>query len=243
MALVNIIVKGIAMSYHKGDNLWRILFPFGGCHLIKFKEGENDPGIALAEADQSIQINAENAESEFNVGDDFSHFLDLTAEYSHVNGVRMKDGWEENAVLLTIENGEYSVEEYTATEHVMVRDNIVTREPQNIAYSSKIAVRAEKVIVNVAGHPDFPKTFDTDSTIIFDNDCGEGETREISDLEMVYTVIEDADNPFEYCLVAKVPPSLRTSFRVGTVYSEHRDSSETGLPCHVIIISKSENLP
>lgn len=243
MASVNIIVRGIAMTYHKDDGIWRILFPFGECHMVKFKTDEGDPGIELAEEGRRIRITTEGAKSSFGMGAGYDTFLDLTAEYSHSNGIKIKDNWNENAVLMMIESGEYSVHEYTRDEHLMARSNRVTLSPQKIAYSSKITIEADKVIVNVDGLNDFPKVFDSDSTIIFDNDCHEGEHRKISDLEMVYNIVEDAGRADEQCVVAKASEKTSYDLRRGDFYGDSRDSSEGGLPCHGIVVSKSENLP
>ncbi len=243
MASVNIIVKGIAVAYHKDDGIWRILFPFGECHLVKFKTGEDDPGIELAEEGRRIRITTEGAKSRFRTGTDYDSFLDLTAEYSHSSGIKIKDNWNEKAVLMTIKNAEYSAYEYTNDKHLMARSNRITLSPQKIAYSSKIMIEADKVIVNVDGHDDFPKVFDNDSTIIFDNDCQEGEHRKISDLEMVYNIVEDANKADEQCVVAKVSEKTGDEIQRGDFYGDPRDSFEGGLPCHVIVVSKSKNLP
>jgi hypothetical protein len=248
MAKVNIIIKGVAMSYHKGDGIWKIIFPFGECHLVKFKETENELGIALAGKNRRIRIRTENPQSTFEVGDDYNDFLDLTADYSHANGVKMQAGWEDRAVLMTMENTRLSVAEHTQSEHLVVKAKIVTLEPTKIGYSYKAEIESEKVIVEVDNHPDFPKVFDNDQTIIFDNDCQMGETRKTTDFEMVYNVIEDAAQKTEHFEVAKVSVNSKSSIVAGDVYEAatadeaYKDSYIDGLPCHGIRISKIDNL-
>lgn len=247
MAKVNIIIKGVAMSYHKSDGVWKIIFPFGECHKVKFKEKEASPGIALAGKNRRIRITTENPHSAFEIGDGYNDFLDLTADYSHANGVKMQSGWDERAVLMTMENARLSAAEYTETKHLMVKANIVTLEPKKIGYSYKAEIESEKVIVDVDNHPEFPRVFDKDSTIIFDNDCHQAETRKVSDFEMVYNVVEDAIGKNERFVVAKVPEELESSFAAGTVFEgaadkRYKDSYIDGLPCHGIRISKIDNL-
>jgi hypothetical protein len=245
MATVNIIITGIAMTYHKEDGIWKVLFPIGDCHEIKFKESENEPGIALAQANRQIQITAQNPSSEFEIADNYSDFLDLTGEYAHSDGVRLKDDWSENAVLMSIGNAKLSVYKYTTTEHMMLKENRVTLPPTQIGYSAQAVINGERVVVNVDNHPEFPKTFEEDCTLIFDNDCGEGDSREISDFDLVYKVVEGTDAAAERCVVTKVSDSVDVPIEVGTVFDKDDDSRDPfarGLPCHIVKVSKSENL-
>jgi len=248
MAQVNIIVKGIAMSYHKNDGLWKVIFPFGECHKVKFKEGSGDLGISLAEGNRQIRITTENAVSSFEIGENYDDFLDLTASYSHANGVRMKDGWEEAAVLMTVENGKFSVDEHTETQHLMLKENSVTLEPTTIGYSGKIEIDSERVIIDVDDHPEFPKVFDSDCTLIIDNDCEQGETRIISDFDMVYNVVEDAAMENEKFVVTKAPEKAEFPIVVGRIFDgaqgdKFKDPFTRGLPCHMVTISQTDNLP
>jgi hypothetical protein len=247
MATVNIIIKGIALVYHKDDGLWKIMFPFGECHETKFKEGFTDSGIPLAAANRQIRIRAENPSSSFEIDDNYYDFLDLTADYSHVEGVRLKDDWEENAVFMSIENAKLSVHEYTATEHMLLSGNNVTFAPTNIGYSAEAAINCERVVVEVDNHPLFPRVFEQSCTLIFDNDCEQGAEREISDFDMVYNVVEDAQTAAERFVVTKVTEDRDFPIVVGTVLDEkfdqkYKDPFAKGLPCHIVRVSKSENL-
>lgn len=246
MARVNIIIKGIAMSYHKGDGLWRILFPFGDCHEVKFKEDQESSGISLARANRQIQITTENASSVFEIDDNYKDFLDLTADYSHRNGVRMKDGGDENAVLMSIENAKLSVYEYTTTEHMLINQNNVTFAPAQIGYSALAVIDSEKVFINVNDQADFPKVFEDDCTLIFDNDCGEGDTREISDFDLVYSVVEGVVAEEERFVVTKLPEHIDHPIVVGTVFGpadkDCKDPFAGGLPCHMVRVSQPGNL-
>jgi hypothetical protein len=245
MATVNIIIKGIAMTYHKEDGIWKILFPIGDCHELKFKEGDNDPGIFLAQANRQIQITTQNAESEFEIDETYSQFLDLTADYSHTDGVKLKDDWSENAVLMSIGNAKLSMYEQTTTEHMMLIENSVTLAPTNIAYSAQAVTSGERIIVNVDNETGFPKVYEDDCTLIFDNDCGEGDERETSDFDMVYNVVEGINAAEERYVVTKVDESIDYPIEVGKVFEEDddtRDPFAKGLPCHIVKVSKSENL-
>ena len=247
MARVNIIIKGIAMSYHKGDGLWRILFPFGDCHEIKFKEDEESSGISLAGVNRQIQITTENVSSVFEIDSNYDDFLDLTADYSHSNGIKMKDGGDQNSVLMSIENAKLSVYAYTENEHMLMHQNNVTFAPALIGYSALATIDSEKVFINVNDHPDFPKVFKQDCTLIFDNDCGEGDTREISDFDLVYSVVEGVAAEEERFVVEKVPKNIDHPIVVGMVYhpaeKDHKDPFAGGLPCHMVRVSQPENLP
>jgi hypothetical protein len=247
MATVNIIIKGIAMVYHKGDGLWKIMFPFGDCHETKFKEGSEDPGIPLAGANREIRILTENPSSSFEINENYRDFLDLTADYSHSNGVRLKDDWHEKAVLMSIENAEFSVYEHTESEHMMTNGNNVTFAPAQIGYSGQASISGERVVVEVDDHPQFPKIFEQSCTLIFDNDCEQGATREISDFDMVYSLVEDMETTAGRFVVTKVAEDLDAPITVGTVLGgdteKYRDPFRNGLPCHIVRISKSEELP
>jgi hypothetical protein len=248
MASVNIMVKGIAMNYRKDDGLWHILFPWGDCHNVKFKESEQDPGIALAGENVRIKITTEGAVSQFNAGDNFNNFIDLTAEYSHSDGIKAKDGWEEKAVLMTVENAKFSVDRSTNIRHFMFLDDKVTLGPQEIGYDGKMEIEADKVIVEVEGHGEFPKTFSKDCTLIFDNDCGVFDARKSADFAMLYDVVEDINKPGEQFEMAKVTDEMKGSYAAGTVLSEEqvvtvRDSLARGLPCHMVRVSKTDGLP
>ena len=248
MATVNIIIKGIAMVYHKDDGLWKIIFPFGEGHEIKFKEGFEDLGIPLAGEAREIRILTENASSSFEIDENYYDFLDLTADYSHENGVRLKDDWREKTVLMTIENAKLSVYEYTETEHMMLKGNNVTFAPTKICYSGQASINCEKVVIEVDNHPLFPKIFEQSCTLIFDNDCEAGATREISDFDMVYRVVEDKEAVAERFVVTKVAEDIDYPIVVGTVLDGedneiNRDPLRTGLPCHLVRVSKPEELP
>lgn len=246
MATVNIIIKGIAMIYHKEDKIWKILFPISDGHNINFIENDNASGISLAEANRQIQITAQNPSSEFKIGDNYFDFLDLTADYSHSNGVRLKDNWSENAVLMSIENAEMSIYEYTETEHMMLKENTVTLAPQRIGYSANAVIKSESVVINVNNHSEFPKIFEEDCTITFDNDCGEGDKRKISDFDLLYKVVEGMDAAEERYVVAKISENIDVPIFVGKVFEQDDDSkdpSARGLPCHLVRVSKPESLP
>lgn len=254
MASVNILVKGIAINYLKDNGLWHVLFPWGDCHDVKFKESEDEPGQALANENVRIKITTEGAVSQFVTGEKFNDFVDLTAEYSHKDGVKAKDGWEKKAVLMTAENAKFSVNESTRIPHFMFVENPtslekrVTLGPRNIGYDGKLEINADKVTVEVDGHEDFPKTYMKDCTLVFDNDCGVFDERKEADFDMLYNVIEDAANPGEKFEMAKVTDQMNGSFAAGTVLTEEqghrvRDSLARGLPCHQVRVSKPDGLP
>jgi hypothetical protein len=248
MAIVNIIITGIAMTYHKEDGIWKVLFPFGECHEVKFKENEAASGIPLAAANRQIRITTEDAVSKFEIGKNYSSFLDLTADYSHTNGVTLKNDWEQKAVLMSIEDAKLSVHEYTKTEHLMLKANEVTFAPALIGYSAKATINSERVILEVDDHLDFPKVFEEDCTLIFDNDCQLGDIREVSDFDMVYNVVEPIISEEERFIVSKLPANIDYPVTVGTLLdlpdlNDIKDPFVGGLPCHLVAVSQPDNLP
>jgi hypothetical protein len=242
MAKLNIIIRGIALSYHKGDGIWKILFPFDENHQIRFKGSPSDAGISLAQANRNIKITAENPVSTFEIGSDYENFLDLTADYSHKNGVVLKPDWRNKAVLMTIANAKLSVDEYTEKEHMLIKDGLITLEPTLIAYSGVAQIIGEKIIVEVSNHPDFPKVFENDQTLIFDNDCAHGADRIGSDFDLVYQILRDKQEAEQQFTVCKVPDNTNSIFSIGVNVNINNVDPFTDLPCHKVRISKSENL-
>lgn len=248
MALVKILIKGIAMSYHKDDGLWRVLFPIGDCHKIKFTKDGSGTGMALAKKNRRIRIRTEGAKSEFAAGDKYDEFLDLTADYSHNDGVTAKSGWANLAVLMTIENAKFSVDGMTNIDHFMLHEDIVTRSPKRIGYDGILEIDAEKVIVEVDGHSKFPQTFTKDVTLTFDNDCGMFDPRKSSDFDMLYNVVDDPNNVGKRFVMAKVTDQMKGLFMAGTKLDNDaqrkvKDSLAFGLPCHKVRVSKPGGLP
>jgi len=249
MAKITIIVQGIAISYYKNDGLWKILFPFGKSHLITFKESSTDKGITLAKSGRSIEITAENAESDFEIGANYKDFLDLTDECSHSSGVNPKKDWEDRAVLMTVENAKFSVHEYTKYKHFILKGINVNSTPKKIGYSGKFEIESESITINVDGHPEFPKVFDSDCMLVFDNDCHDDRPKTSGDFEMVYNVIEDVQDSAQQFTVATVPKNRLKSLLPGMTFipqvaeDPDRDPQYKNLPCHIVRISLTENLP
>jgi hypothetical protein len=242
VAKVKIIIKGIAMSYHKNDGLWKVLFPFGNGHEIKFKENPNDEGISLKEKGRKISITANNASSSFEIGSNYNDFLDLTADYSHSNGIKLKSDWSDATVLTTIENAKFSVDEYTEQDHLLMKDDVVMLEPKRIGYSGKVEIECDQLVINVTNHPDFPKTYESDCVLTFDNDCDQDVRRIGTDLELVYNAVEDAKETKLQFTVIKVPDNLNAPIIRGTPIDSNDKDPFSRLPCHMVRISDSDNL-
>jgi hypothetical protein len=108
-------------------------------------------------------------------------------------------------------------------------------------------IKAEKVIVEVDEHADFPKTFTEDCTIIFDNDCHALEARELSDFAMLYDIVEDADNPRVQFTSAKYTDEITGTLAAGAVIQSDagvalRNNTTEGLPCNLVSASKGDAL-
>lgn len=250
MAVVKVDICGIAMSYHKSDEIWKVIFPFNSCHTVKFKTKDDENGTALAQANRQIKITAVNPVSKFNVGESYEKFLDMTGEHSHSGGVRMKSDWQENGVVLTIENADFSVKDMTKSRYRLKDDQgRVTMPSAKIGHSGTAVIEAEKVIVEVNGRGGFTKTFEEDGTITFDNDCRIETARNTSDFQMLYRVISDrntADRKFTLERDPQDDPGNSNAAgdkgNMG-IMNTNPTPGEDGLPCNKVRISNPEDLP
>lgn len=245
MAKITVDIKGIAMIYHKGDGIWKILFPFDGCHTVKFSSSLDAGEISLA-GQSHVRVITENPLSRFGIGSNYDAFLDMTADYMHEDGVKAKSDWQQKGVLLAIENAVFSVDEMTKSKYRVTEEGKTKKDFAYIGYSGKAEIESEKVTVEVPGLAGFPRVFDEDCRLVFDNDCRQFDLRETSDFQMFYSLIEDRINPGRQF----------TTERDAVVQSEESQSStfppmedtnpapdEEGLPCHQVIIGDPPLLP
>ncbi|HVE55343.1 MAG TPA: hypothetical protein VNB22_00845 [Pyrinomonadaceae bacterium] len=261
MVTVRIIIRGIALAYFKqGQDIWKVLFPFDDCHLVKFKLSENEAGVPLAGTGRQIRIRAENPTSAFEIGDNFGEFLDITSKHSHQNGIKPKGSLADKSVLLSIENAKFSVFEFTRCRFQLMDDENVTIPPKVIGYSGKAEITGEKVIVEAEGVSGFPKTFDQDGLIIFDNICPRNLEEQIgpdgeihmlaedqpSDFEKLYEIVEDASEPDKKFVVDRDPtqkPGAVEAVFTGFSFQDNVVEGEPGLPCNIFVASVADSLP
>lgn len=258
MAKVTAFFRGSGGFYEKGDGLWRILYPFDDCHTVRFKLSEEEKGISLAAPGREIRIKVENPVSRFEIGERFDDFLDLTSEVAHKDGVKLKDAEQPEGVLILVENAKLSVGEHTSCRFQLLQsktDNILTA-PKEIAYSAKIEIEGEKIIIEADGAEDFPRSFEQGNVeIIFDNTCPPTEDEEdesnvepISDLALLYTLIEDVNDPKKTLTIARDPAQMPGALIInpasfaGSRRLDNVRPGEKGLPCNIVKISKPTNM-
>lgn len=222
---IKIIIKGLAICYHKNDGVWKIIFPFDNDHKINFnfkktRTAESSAGnigeiemsqiiteelvsrpISLAAGNREISIEAINALSPSNPeGDGFSEFIDLTANYSHSNGVKLKDDWRSRGVLMKIPNATFFMEQSTSKEFLLIAKNSAVGVDLGTIgeiVGARIVLNEGGSLALRSGDQDIipPINFEesADYTLIFDNDCATVNGKGKEDFSDYYNLLEDAD--------------------------------------------------
>lgn len=247
MAEFKIVFKGIGLFYSK-NRIWKVIFPFDNCHEVKFSSDCRErPKGALKGAGRQVAITANNPTSQFENGNVFNSFINMTANYSH-RAIKKKRDWNNEAVLVSIENASFSLKELTRSRFGLKRNNQWTLPPNHIGFSAVAVIRADSITISANGAADFPVTFDTDCEITFDNDCERGTSpSENSDIAMIYRIIEDADDPTVKFTVERhdddKAPSGGKSLDKLKVTFNNPFPQEEGLPCHLVGGSDPGDLP
>lgn len=257
MAKVTIITEGVGLFYLK-DGFWKVIFPFDeNCHQVKFsfkkageEENESEP-IVLAKPKRTIQIEAVNPTpaSVAREGADIDDFLDLTANYSHANGIKLKDDWQEKAVFLLIPNAKFSVDKLTENVFLLA-ENDETKLIRKFANSGAAEIELEDKgnisIRNEENEEIFVSEPGFDYTLTFNNDCDKVDPAESTgDFEMVYNVIEDKENSARRFEERQYLGAMSMKKNKEMVFINVSPPSTTnrGLPCHKVRISNTEGLP
>lgn len=242
-----ILIQGIGLIYHKDDGLWKVLFPFEECHTVKFKESFSDPGISLAGLTSQVRIKTVNPTSSFEVGD-FDDVLDLTADRAHQEGVNLKDN-PAPFVLLTVENAHFTIMHSTFCRYHLIDGLGPISKLKQIAYTVKGNIECDSLIVEADGVSGFPKKFDQNIDLIFNNECPPGSSGSVSDLRLLYDVIKDARNNDLKLTIERDPeqkPQATPTSPILSVLSRADNNcrpGEEGLPCNVFKATKPGNLP
>jgi hypothetical protein len=248
MARTTIFIRGISMFYHKGDGLWKVLFPFDKCHTVKFITPNNVAGDSLGVgAGARVRIKAVNPTSKFDINPNFDHFLDITSEKAHKNGVKLKAD-AKPFVLLTIESAKVSVGRDTHCKYQLFDGTTGLSSFNEIAYSGKAIIESEGIEIEING--EVVDGLNQDAVLVFNNICDtEDPNNPVSDLILLYDVIEDASgsgkkftidrDPTQKPGAAAVTPSI-----LDAIGPKDNDPSPffRGLPCNVVKASKSNNL-
>lgn len=247
-----IFIRGIGMIHEK-DGAWGILFPFDDCHTVKFSTGEDDEGseaISLAPSAREVRVQAVNPESVFRAGEGFEEFLDITSNVAHKDGVKLKTDDDLPFILLKIENAEFSIASHTFCRYQLLSGSNVLTEPKAIAYSGKAEIIAESIVIDAAGVEGFPKTFDQDIEILFDNICPPSmalisNAEPVSDLNLLYNVVEDVTEPGKKLIIDRDPSQkpgsivLEPGFGgIGLGDLDNVLPGQKGLPCNMVKATK-----
>lgn len=251
MAKITIVVRGISLIYHKNDGLWRVLFPFDDCHTIKFKTPQNGAGVSLTIPGLKVRAKANGPTSVFKVGDRFEDFLDLTGEGVHENGLKPKGGADRPAVLLTMQNAEFSLGEPTNSDFQFIDAGVPIGPFRQVAYSGKAVIECKELVIEADGVTGFPQTFDQDGTqLVFDNICFPDPDPFESDLKLLYTIIEDAGGTGKEFTVDRPDDQKPSPFEsphteaddftgFGQEDNNVRPLIDEGLPCNVFKASEA----
>ena len=243
---VKIIINGVALCYRK-DALCKIVFPFDSCHQIKLTY-QNDAGQEfevgpLAKENRFIEIVSEGATSASGEDASFEQILNLTADFAHSSGIKLKDDWRQKAVLMEIQNAVFFMEDQVRTDFVLLENEKEKENVGRIGHSVRAEIElADNGTIRVLsdGAELFVTEKGTSYNLIFDNDCPvEDMSEDQNDFDMFYDIIQDAENPerrFE--VTAKLPQSGERVQRV-EIYT----NLWFGKPCFSVRASDTANLP
>jgi hypothetical protein len=221
---INLINNGLAIFYHKNDGVWKVIFPFDNDHKINFsfkktkiiESAANNDGeieinkniieelvshpISLSAANREISIEAANVlPPDSPESSDFSEFIDMTANYSHSGGVKLKDGWREHGVLMKVPDAIFFMEQSTSKEFML--------RPQNSFIGVDLGTIGEvvggRIVLNDGGSlalkidgkdliPPINFEENADYTLIFDNDCATVNGMGKEDFSYYYNLLEDS---------------------------------------------------
>jgi len=257
MAKFKIIIKGIALSYIKKDNVWRLLFPFDRCHTVKLKLDEHDPGISLASPGALIDVTTgANTLSKGGAKSTYRNFLDLTADRMHDDGLVLRDDWEKSAVRMKIANALFSVYEMTKTRIAVTEDGEEKIPADYIGDTGLAEIESDELIIKVSGAKNFSMRFTADTTVTFYNDCDNTSEIAFTDMAMLYWVVKDKEKPRRQFSVAEegaqrssITPAAQPSVMPGGPQVATPDGRAervmgvAGLPCHKVRVSDSGDFP
>lgn len=240
-------MEGIALTYQK-DGLWKTIFPFGGandCHQVKFLRPKYSQEIPLATPKGTINITTKSPLSTTSSGANFTNFLDLThATYGH-SRLAMNQGWDDHAVLMTIENAVLSQKEATKSRWGL-QGGASNQEPGYVGYSGQAVIEAEEIDISVPGFDGFPVTITEDETITIDNRCGLYAYDDNGDLRLLYDFVVHEPGIHagrELTLVRHPDDASPEKVSVGILAkADNPEPGVVGLPCNKFIASVTADL-
>lgn len=274
-ATVDIIMKGVGLCYRKKD-VWKVLFPFNDCHTVKFSHRKDDEKLekegSLKEKCRKIDINISPARQQ-QTATHTTNFIDRVLDLTHtpqqnqVQGkpakvkthgkVKVRGGWNETSVRLSIQNAEMSVldyiQDYTDEDIVLVEDNggkSAQNSEQKIDHplvhwlKARVTLNQNERLKITRDGSDFLEISNPDNsspqyTLIFDNDCVAVDHKQ-NDSDMFYLVIKDSDGSKRQFRITTpdqsgkqtfvIPPNLRESKPCMLAYASDPGEGVDSLP-------------
>ena len=211
---IKIVLKGLALCYHKNGQ-WRAILPFDQFHRVYFSYRKGDVlkhnPTSLA-GKRNISLTTTNARpAEMPSQPDFTGFLDLTSNYAHDKGIKLKDDWRDRSVLMTLSDAVFSTKEQTAMEFLVVKPGkTYAIDMGKVGLTSEAKINLEdggSLIIEADDAPLAKIDYEAGAsyTITFDNDCPADDKEPENDFVIYYDIIEDAIDPaLKLDILAKV---------------------------------------
>lgn len=260
MAILDIIIRGVAIVYFKEDE-FRVLFPFGNGHRVTLEV----PGRSPVNFDRpGCRIKIAGATSQ-SVRPDFGklNFIDITGPNAHHDGVKPVSGWENSGVLLSVPGAAFSQHSESQSRYVILPKGATTppRVGEKVGLDGRLRLSGESFNFEITpSGPGDPLPISGGSEITFNNLCPLcPDSDEDADFGMIYQVIEDdAVKGRRFSLARRTedlppPPTqrellfaevfgFRPALRNASPYNNDPPPLVPGLPCNGLVASKSDKL-
>lgn len=254
---VNVLIKGVAICYEK-DNLWKVLFPFDGCHSVKVSYKVDGREVFLGhfgQVNNRLSISTDQQQIPPQSSNQFKQeVLDLTDPSGKTHPTVMKkQGWNDRGVLLTIKNINFDVRHKLKRDFpnsvrnldLILTDRVTERRfgaAEDVAHSveGNINLKGNETvtITTAAGTNIFTSEPGNAYEITFDNDCELPNPSGKNDMEMFYELIEEPGKPNRKFIIE----GKRTGDPVPGPKAIPPSLLE-GKPCLAVQVTKSEQLP
>lgn len=258
MAEFTIFIEGIGLIHQKVDmadptkSKWKIIFPFDGCHQVKFNYPKN--GVLETEVfgkpKTIISISVSDQTSKHEKGDHFGKFLDLSRNDLHGKNVVLKGNWNNHSALLEIPFARFSLKEETYSKFVAKGGGLHSPiDLSSIGYSAKVSIAGKTLTVKVTekGKVIFNESFNSDSILRIDNNCGGQPHTNETDLKELYRhIIKHQGNESKMFIIERNPPvnlPLSNKRKIPlTVLNTNVEPGVAGVPCHMVYLEESDGV-
>lgn len=258
MAKFTFFIEGIGLIHQKVDmadptkSKWKIIFPFDGCHQVKFSYPKN--GVYKTEVfgkpKTIISISVSDQTSKHEKGDNFGKFLDLSRSDLHGKNIILKRNWDSHSALLEIPFARFSLKEETYSKFVAKGGGLSSPiDLGSIGYSAKASIAGKTLTVKATekGTVIFNESFNSDSILKIDNNCGGQPPTNETDLKELYKhIIKDKGNESKMFKVERnppvnLPPSKRRKAPL-KVDNTNVEPGIAGVPCHVVYTEELDGI-